>query len=154
MAVSIIDGTLETFTVKRKASAVWRLHDLVFRTNEGGESRLDGMCVVTPQIGAALQPGVSGRFYIYRAIDNKGIHAVRPAGGSVLMKFPRSNETLMGILFLINIAAAGAMFALDGRPNWLTIALIPFTSVLWFLYRATRKEAEAQVAADGAARPA
>lgn len=150
MAVSVIDGTLESVTVKRKASRVWRLHDLVFRTAAGGETRLDGMTVVTPDIGVALQPGVNGRFYVYRAIDHKGIHAVRSPDGSVLMKFPRSNETLMAVLFFINIAAAAAMFAIDGSPNWLTVALIPFTSVLWFLYRAARREAEAQVIADRA----
>ena len=150
MAVSIIDGTLESVTVKRKASRVWRLHDLTFRNDQGVETRLDGMCVVTPQIGAALQPGVSGRFYVFRAIDNKGIHAIRSPEGSVLMKFPRSNEQLMGVLFVINLVVAAAMFAIDGRLSWLTIALIPFTSILWFLYRSTRKEAEAQVIADKA----
>lgn len=151
MAVSVIDGTLEKVTVKRKASQVWRLHDLAFRADDGGETRLDGMCVVTPTIGALMQPGARGRFYVYRAIDHKGIHAVRSPDGAVVMRFPRSNETLMGILFVINILAAGAMYALDGRPNWLTLALIPFTSALWFFYRATRKAAEAQVIGDKAA---
>lgn len=148
MAVSFIDGTLETITVKRKASRVWRLHDLSFRTDAGVAARLEGMCVATPEVGAALQPGVRGRFYIYKTVDHRGIHAIRSPDGAVLMKFPRANETLMSVLFVINLIVAAAMYAIDGRPNWLTLALIPFTGVLWVLYRATRKEAEAQVIAD------
>lgn len=148
MAVSTIDGTLESVTVKRKASRLWRLHDIVIRRPDGGEARIEGMCVVTPEIGAALQPGVTGRFYFYKSIDNKGIHAIRASDGSLLMKFPGSNEKLMAILFVINVVAAAAVYAVDARPNWLMLGLIPFTGILYLVYRSARREAEAQVAHD------
>lgn len=149
MSVSTIDGTLESVTVKRKTGKLWRIGDLSFRKAEGGTERIDGLAIVTPEVGAALQPGVTGRFYLYKAIDHQGIHAVRPASGPLVAKFPSTNETLMAILFVINIIVVIGLTAVAERPSWLAIALIPFTGTLFFVYRATRLEAEKQVAADG-----
>lgn len=148
MSVSTIDGTLESVTVKRRASKIWQLKDMSFRKADGGVEAIAGSVVVTPEIGAALQPGVSGRFYFYKGVDQKGIHAIRPTGGSLLAKFPSTNETLMAVIFVINLIVCGGMIALEGRAYWLSIALIPFTGVFYFVYRASRIEAEKQLAAE------
>ncbi len=148
MSVSTIDGTLESFTVKRKASKMWQLKDMAFRKADGATETIDGAVIVTPEIGAALQPRVSGRFYFYKAIDHKGIHAIRPTGGALLAKFPATNENLMAIVFVINLVFLVGMIALEGRAYWISIALVPFTGVLYFIYRASRVEAEKQLAAE------
>ena len=147
MSVSAVDGTLETVTVKRKASKVWRLADLRIRQRDGSETVLPS-AIATPDVGAALQPGTRGRFYLYKAIDHSGVHAVRPEGGALLANFPRTNETLMAVLFAINMVVVLAMLAIRDGVMWLPIALIPFTAVGWFFYRKTRLEAEAQLAAE------
>lgn len=149
MSVSAIEGTLEAVTVKRRASKVWRLGDIKIRRADGGETAL-GMAVATPEVAAALQPGVRGRFYLYKAIDHQGIHGVRPEGGALVAQFPRTNETLMAVLFVINLVVVAAMLALDDRLPLLALLLLPFTGTLFFVYRKTRLEAEAQLAADGA----
>lgn len=149
MSVSAIDGTLESVTVKRKTGKIWRIGDLSIRKADGANETIVGVAVVTPEVGAALQPGTTGRFYLYKAIDHKGIHAIRPASGPLVAKFPSTNETLMAILFVINVIVVIGLSAVAERPSWLAIALIPFTGTLFFLYRATRVEAEKQVAADG-----
>lgn len=149
MPVSTIDGTLESATVKRKASRIWRLTDVTFRKADGSLEALPGAVLTTPYIGEMLKPGLSGRFYTFRSIDHGGIHAVRPAGGGVTAQFPGFNEKLMAILVFVNIAVVALVYAVDQRPFWLSVALIPFSAVLWFLYREPRMEAEAQVAAAG-----
>jgi hypothetical protein len=149
MSVSMIDGTLEAVNVKAKAGKLWRLDRLVFRKGDGSEEVLTGLTVVTPEVGSLLQPGISGRFYLYKSIDHRGLHAVRSSNGTVLMQFPSTNENLMAILFGINVLVVAAMMALDGQPSWLATALVPFTGVLYVLYRGTRVQAEAQVKADG-----
>ncbi len=152
MAVSTIDGTLEAVTVKRKASKVWRLSGLVFRKADGSTTEL-ASAVATPQVGAALLPGTTGRFYLYSAIDHKGIHGIRPSGGALVRGFMRTNETLMIALFFLNLAWVGLTIALrDGIPL-LGAGLMIFSGVFYFVYRATRLEAEGQVAADNPAAP-
>jgi len=148
MTVSTIDGTLESVSVKRKASKLWRMENLSFRKADGSEEPFPGIMVVTPEVGAQLQPGAAGRFYLYKSIDHRGLHAVRLADSTVLMKFPATNENLMAVLFVINLAVLIGLMVVEGRPYLLTIALVPFTGVLYFLYRRTRVQAEAQVAAD------
>ncbi|BCW87438.1 hypothetical protein sos41_05670 [Alphaproteobacteria bacterium SO-S41] len=147
MSVSTIDGTLEAATMKRKASKVWRLTDLTFRAADGTETVLKS-AVATPEVGAALQPGTTGRFYLYNAVDHKGIHGVRPTGGALVTGFMRVNERLMALLFAINLVWVGVMIGMREGVPLLGVGLIVFSGVLFFVYRATRVEAEAQVAAD------
>lgn len=147
MSVSIIDGTLESVTIKRKASRIWRLADVVFRRADGALETMTGTVVVTPAMGELLRPGLTGRFYTFKSIDHGGIHAVKPSGGATTMRFPATNETMMAILVGVNIVVAALTYAIDQQPFWLPIALIPFTGILWFFYRRVRVEAEAQVAA-------
>lgn len=104
--------------------------------------------MVTPEVGAALAPGLTGRFFFYQAIDHKGLHAIRPAGGALVARFPSTNETLMAVLVAINVVWVGAMAMLDDRIPIFGLFLIAFTGSAFFLYRATRKQAEAQLAAD------
>ena len=152
MSVSILDGTLESVAATKRGRIV-RLKDVTLRKTDGSEESLPGLTVATPKVAEALKPGLEGRFYLFKALDHKGIHAVRPKGGATVMAFPRTNETLMAILFVINVVWVAATVALrDGVPL-LGVGLMVFTAVLFFLYRATRIEAEAQVAADNPGAP-
>lgn len=147
MSVSIIDGTLEAVTVKRRAAKLWRLADVRLVGRDGVETVLR-VAAVSPEVGAALQPGTKGRFYLYKTVDHQGIHAVRPEGGTLIASYPTTNETLMITLFVINIVVIAAMVAINNSLPLLALLLLPFTGVLYFLYRATRIEAEAQLAAE------
>lgn len=148
MSVLAVDGTLEAVTIKRRASKAWRLADVRIRQADGTETVMKS-AVAAPEVGAVLEPGMRGRFYLYKAIDHSGIHAVRPDGGTVVAKFPKVNETLMAVLFVINLVVlVGLLLLRDGLPL-LALILLPFTGVLFFLYRATRVEAEQQLARDG-----
>lgn len=148
MAVSSVDGTLEAVTVKRKAAGLWRLADIRIRRPDGTEEVLPGSTVTTPLVGAALEPGTVGRFYLYKSIDHRGIHAVRTAGGKLIAQFPTTNERLMAVLFVLNLVVLAALYAVSRQVSLLALILLPFTGTLFFVYRATRQAAEAQVKAD------
>ena len=147
MAVSKFDATLLDLAVKRRSASNWRLADLRFRRADGKETTIHA-AVVTPEVGAALAPGLTGRFFFYQAIDHKGLHAIRPAGGALVAGFPSTHETLMAVLVAINVVWVGAMAMLDDRIPIFGLFLIAFTGALFFLYRATRKQAEAQLAGE------
>lgn len=150
MSVSIIDGTLETITAKPRGRMV-RLRDVTFLKADGTKESLPGLTIAAPLVAEALRPGTRGRFYLFKALDHKGIHAARPTGGRSILAFPRTNETLMAILCVINLVWVAATVVIREGVPLLGVALMVFTAVLFLLYRATRMEAERQVAADNPA---
>lgn len=151
MPVRTIDGTLEAVTVKRKTSKLWRLADVRIRKTDGTVETLPKTLIATPNVAAKLTEGASGRFYVFKAPDHSGIHGVRLADGSLVSGFPRVNETLMLVLLPINILVLMLVFTVNAGIALLPALLIPFSAVMWYLYRQTRLEAEAQLAADGRA---
>ena len=45
-------------------------------------------------VADALKPGTRGRFYLYTAIDHRGIHGVRTADGREIYGFGKQNEII------------------------------------------------------------
>lgn len=153
MGVSTIDGTIESIELGRKALKV-RIFKRITIKLPDGTSRSLGKSLVHEDLAEHLQPGTSGRFYTFTAIDHRGVHGIRGADGLELLAFPRNNEVLM--LFTIALLALWMTVAqvTSGGVPVLALILMVLSIPAYFLYRATRSEAERQFRVDAAPAPA
>ena len=87
-------------------------------------------------------------FYLFAAIDHRGLHGLRDDKGHALMHFPRNNEvaTLVSAL-LMGLWVGGALVSVGGIPIFPGLVLL-LAVPAFFLYRNTRIEAERQFASD------
>ena len=147
MGVSVLDGTIEEAVLKRSVRNLRVFHHVRFRLRDGGTKTV-AKPIVNAQVAQSLQPGVSGRFYLYASLDQRGIHGVRDAEGRIAFGFPRNNEIAMLVLALINLVWVGGMVATaQGLPVIGTIILL--LSAPYYLYlRHLRGEARRRFEAD------
>ena len=147
MAIEVIDGTIETATLKR-SSATLALYDLiVIRTAAGSERRLDKVAVA-PDVGAALTPGTEGRFYGYKAIDHRGLFAVRTRGGRSAFAIPSGNERIMMMMAIVGAIGFVILLLLGKGIGLLALALAVLGAIGFWKYRSTRLEGRARYDAD------
>ncbi len=153
MGVSIIEGTIESADLRRKAARVRIYRSIVFRLADG-ETRTIAKPIAHPDVAEYLQPGASGRFYLFTSIDHRGLHGVRTAAGAAAYAYPRNNEVVGLVLFLIAILWVGAgILVFQGLPILGTIVLI-LGALVWIVNRRLRGEAQRQFEADSGYRPA
>jgi hypothetical protein len=109
--------------------------------------------VVDAKVAQLLQPGTAGRFYVYNAVDHRGIHGVRDELGHAAFGYPRNNEKAMLVVAILGAVITVLLLAIDMFSGWAILCLaigLPF----YFIYRSTRIEAERQFQADGNSIPA
>ncbi|HVQ09285.1 MAG TPA: hypothetical protein VMS43_12710 [Allosphingosinicella sp.] len=146
MAVSIIDGTLEAADLKRIRGKTRIYRSLTFKLRDGS-SKSVAKAIVHEDVAALLEPGNSGRFYLYTAIDHRGIHGVRDDRGRGVFAYSKAGETMMLVTAGIGVAMLVAFLAMDRISIWPILCIvigIPF----YFLYRQTRAEATRQYEGD------
>jgi hypothetical protein len=147
MATSIIDGTLEAADLKRVRGKTRVYSSLTFKLRDGSPKSI-AKAIVHEDVAALLQPGTSGRFYLYTAIDHRGIHGVREDGGRSAFAISKVNETAMLCTIVVGVILVGLYLTDDKISIWGLICIglgIP----LYFLYRNTRTEATRQYERDG-----
>ncbi|MDQ4087211.1 MAG: hypothetical protein M3177_04240 [Pseudomonadota bacterium] len=153
MGVSKIDGTLEEAVLKRVRRNLRVYERLTFRLHDG-TSKSIAKAIVDKPVAERLLPGTSGRFYLYTAIDHRGVHGVRDTAGQATFAYPTANEKALLIMMpLLALWFAVSVVFLDRVPLLPAIIFIigvPF----YFLYRSTRLEARRQFDADVEYRPA
>ncbi|MGZ8997605.1 MAG: hypothetical protein ACXW2T_01995, partial [Allosphingosinicella sp.] len=114
MAVSKVDGTLETFELKRETPSISIYRDLVIRHDGGGETRLN-KAVAARTVADTLKSGAHGRFYLYKSIDQKGLHGVRLDDGTKVHAFPVMNERVMLLVLVLNCVLLIGRLAIEGK---------------------------------------
>jgi hypothetical protein len=150
MPSSIIDGTIESVKLKRKAGKVSVFDTIVVRRTDGTKAELKGAQAIEP-VAAALQAGARGRLYTFKLLDVNGIHGLRLENGQALYGFPANNENIMLLIALVNLALIVVYFAFDsGLPIFLSAPLFLLGAVGYWLYRSNRSSAKAQFEADAA----
>lgn len=152
MAASIVEGRIEAAEIKRQNKSIHQFSTLRFVTSDGGERTIKN-AVATPQVARHLQPGTSGRFYLFNSADMRGVYAYRGASGEVTAEFPRQNEKIGLIAVIVGLAAIilYEVFG-DGTPLLLLVALL--LGILGFvLARKSRSEVERAFAADSRTLP-
>ena len=147
MAVSIIDGTIEAMVLKRVRQNVRVYERIDFRLDGGGTSSIT-KAVVEAKVAERLEPGVSGRFYLYKAIDHRGIHGLRDKEGRALFGFSSMNERAMLVTIAIGTVLTILYVALLDKISLWGPLLVVLGVPGYFLYRSTRVDAESQFRGD------
>jgi len=147
MSTETIDGTIETATVKQSNAKVSIYDAIVVRQPDGSERRLEKVAVA-PSVVEMLQPGVQGRFYTYKALDHKGIVAVRTKDGRSAFAIPSGNERIMMMAAIVGLAWVLVMVIARGGVPILGALLGIGGALGWFSYRKTRIESRARFDAD------
>lgn len=158
MAVRTIDGTIEEVELKarRKLGSVYSR--ILFRLPDGGSETV-GKSIVWNNVADRLKPGTSGRFYLYSAMDHRGIHGIRTVEGDEVFGFGKQNE-IVAIAVLV-MAALTVYLTMDSagesifqRFIWLiSVLLLVAGGPMYLAYRHTRVQAERQFQADQGYRP-
>lgn len=151
MAVSTIDGRIETAELKTSRRNIRVYRNLVFRLPDGSQKTM-AKAVCDEKVAAHLQPGNRGRFYAYSAADQRGIHGVRDEAGNALFSYPRNNETAMMYAAIFGVVVTLILLAIGYVSFW-ALFLIGLGVPFYFIYRSTRLAAQAQFEADQAYRP-
>lgn len=153
MGVSILDGTIEEAALKRSVRNLRVFHHVRFRLRDGGTKSV-AKPVVDASVAHLLQPGTSGRFYLYTSIDQRGIHGVRDDQGHAAFGFPKNNEIAMLVVFIFSMVWVGiTLGTLAAAPILGTILLL--LSAPYYLYlNKLRHDAKRQFEADSHYAPA
>ncbi len=153
MGVSILDGTIEEAVLKRSVRNIRIFRHVRFRLRDGGTKSV-AKPIVDASVAHLLQPGTSGRFYLYTSIDQRGIHGVRDDQGHAEFGFPRNNEIAMLVIMLINLVwVSVALVAMGGVPILGTILLV-LSGPYYFYLRKLRADARRQFEGDSQYAPA
>ena len=147
MAVSIIDGTIESMVLKKVRQNV-RVYETISFRLDGGGSQSVAKAIVEGKVAERLEPGVSGRFYLYKAIDHRGIHGLRDKEGRTVFGYSSMNERAMLVTIAIGLVLTILYAALLDRISLWGPLLLVLGVPGYFLYRGTRIEAESQFRAD------
>ena len=148
MTIEVIDGTLEAATTRSSNAKVSIYDAIVVRSADGSERRLQKIAAA-PAVAAMLLPGTQGRFYVYSAIDHKGLVAVRSTDGRSAYAMPSGNERIMLMAAIVGAAWFVVVLATRGNIAWLSLVLGVAGGFGYFFYRSTRLESRARYDADG-----
>lgn len=147
MAIEVIDGTVEAAVVKRSSATLTLYDSITIRTTEGPERRLEKVAVA-PEVAAALQPGTEGRFYGYKAIDHRGLFAMRTRDGRSAFAIPSGNERIMLVMAVAGLAGAVILLMLGKGIGLLALILGVLGAIGYLKYRNTRIAGRARFEAD------
>ena len=147
MAIEVIDGTIETATIKRSSSQTALYEIITIRTADSTE-RLEKVAVA-PAVGEALKPGTSGRFYGYKAFDHRGLFGMRTSDGRSAFAIPTGNERIMLMAAIVGFASFVILLLLMGNGLGLFGLVLGVLGTIGYVsYRRTRLEARARYDAD------
>ena len=157
MTASVIDGVVEEAVLLRRRSQ-GSVYELVKFRLDDGSTRVWAKAIAMNNIAELLLPGTRGRFYLFSAIDHRGISGVRAEDGREAFGMARVNEYVGIGLFAFNLLlvifyATVMKNDVSGFARTLAIILMLAGIPLFLLYRNTRVEAEKAFRADAGYRP-
>ena len=152
MATTIIDGTIEEAVIKRRRKLGSVFTRILFRLDDG-TTKTWAKAVAANDVADALKPGTRGRFYLYTAMDHRGIHGLRTADGREIYGFGKQNEIVSLVIFVVSALTVGLSVMALGDAPLLAAILLVLSVPMYFLYRRTRVQAEGQFQGDAGYRP-
>ena len=142
MAIEIVDGIVEAAVLKRAYAKTCLYESITIRTIAGEARRLEKVAVA-PDVAALLEPGTDGRFYGYKALDHRGLFAIRTRDGRSAYGLANGNERTMLMTTIIGWVSF-VFFILVGKGiGLLALALGVLGGIGYFKYRKTRIEGRA-----------
>ena len=152
MATSTIDGTVEEAVIKRRRSQGSFYERIKFRLDDGS-TRTWTKAHVMNNVSDLLTPGTRGRFYLFTAIDHRGVSGVRTEDGREAFGVARLNEQVGMWIVIINLLLTIFYLAVMNGVSILALILIVLGVPMFFLYRQNRLDAEKAFQADAGYRP-
>ncbi|MGP1352742.1 MAG: hypothetical protein ACTS1Z_05410 [Parasphingopyxis sp.] len=150
MTAWTIDGTIESADEGRSGLAQTIYRRIVFR-DVHGETIEHRKLVALPKMKAMIAPGLSGRFYLFKAGDQRGIYAARTASGEELLAFPNLATWIYAICFFVSLPIFLLNWSEDGIASLFTLTPLIATvigAVMLPIQLRTRSQALAQFEAD------
>ncbi len=152
MAASKIDGTVEEAVLRRRRPKISVYDRILFRLDDG-TTKTWTKAVVMNNVAELLTPGTRGRFYVFSAIDHRGISGVRTDDGREVLSLSRINEYAgLGVFISMTLLCTLQISLMDGVSIW-ALVLAVLGLPLFLLYRQTRLDAEKAFNADAGYRP-
>lgn len=148
MDAEVIQGTVESASLRRASSKVAIYDAIVFRLADGSERRMEKVAVA-PSVAEALQPGAQGRFYAYKAIDHKGLVAMRMADGRSAFAMPSGNERIMLVVAIVGVLLLIVALVSRGGISPLGVIMAGLGGFAYYSYRKLRIASRARFDADG-----
>lgn len=152
MATSTIDGTVEEAVLKRRRPKASVYERIKFRLDDG-TTRTWTKAIVGNEVADLLAPGTRGRFYMFTAIDHRGVSGVRTDDGREAFAVSKVNELAGMWIVIINVLLTIFYIAAMDGVSILALILIVLGVPMFFLYRQNRLEAEKAFQADAGYRP-
>jgi len=152
MAQSIIDGTVEEAVIRRRRSQGSFYDSIKFRLDDGSTKTWTKAHVMN-NVGDLLTPGTRGRFYLFTAIDHRGVSGVRTDDGREAFGVAKLNELVGMWMVIINILLTILYVTMLNGISVLALILIVLGVPMFFLYRQNRLDAEKAFRADAGYRP-
>jgi hypothetical protein len=152
MATSSLDGVVEEAVIRRRRSQGSFYERIRFRLDDGS-TRTWAKAHVMNNVGDLLLPGTRGRFYLYTAIDHRGVSGVRTADGREAFGVARVNELVGLWIVIVNLLLTVMYVAFMDSISVLALILIVLGVPMFFLYRQNRLDAEKAFNADAGFRP-
>lgn len=149
MSVSFIDGRLETAEIKRQTKAVHQYKTLRFALDGGGEHVIPN-AVVGNALAERLRPGASGRFYLYKNLDLKGVYGLRDESGALVKAHPQQMKFLYALVPLAWIGVVLFEILNDGTPWLYFIGVILMTVAAAYSFY-TERQGDRAIAEDNRA---
>ena len=153
MATSTIDGTVEEAVLKRRRSQGSFYERIKFRLDDGS-TRTWAKAHVMNNVGDLLVPGTRGRFYLFTAIDHRGVSGVRTEDGREAFGVASLNEKVGLWIVIINLLLTVMYIVFMDSISVLALILIVLGVPMFFLYRQNRLDAEKAFRAEAGFRPA
>jgi len=147
MPTSMIDGTVEEADVRTDRAGVKIFRCIRFRLNDGSEHTIEKV-VTTKAVGDEIVPGASGRFYLFKAFDIKGVHGMRTADGGAVHGFPGNNQRIFLLAGIVAVLWNAILIATRDSISLLAVAMIVLSVVGWYFTSKGKREAQAQFEGD------
>lgn len=152
MATSTIDGTVEEAVLRRRRLKASFYDRVKFRLADGS-TKTWAKAHVGNDVGDLLVPGTRGRFYLFTAIDHRGISGVRTADRREAFAVNQINEYAgLGIFISMTLLTILYITMLEKISLWALILAI-LGLPMFFYYRQNRLDAEKAFRSDAGYRP-
>jgi hypothetical protein len=152
MAQSTIDGTVEEAVLRRRRSQGSFYDSIKFRLDDGSTKTWTKAHVMN-SVGDLLTPGTRGRFYLFTAIDHRGVSGIRTDDGREAFGVAKLNEQVGMWLVIVNILLTILYVTVLDGISVLALILIVLGVPMFFLYRQNRLDAEQAFRKDAGYRP-
>ncbi len=152
MTTSIIDGRVETAELRRARGGLSVFRTITFQP-DSGPTRTIRNAVVKQNVADELTPGAQGRFYLYNAFDQKGVHGIRTRDGRATYGFATNNQKLFLLTGVLSVVWMALRVATEGDVPLLAILLLVLGVVGYIFMGKGEREARTQFDGDGGYHP-